>query len=838
MLFKKLGGTVALMATLLKGKVAPSPVDAALAAAAEFLAEGAPAESHLSFALDVHCDQERTRQFLADMEGTLGALCQLPGQEGCKIGLKDALAIWNADSTAFLQRCREVWELLLYFVFLDVKGDKALLEVTSWHFQGLLECGPSLLLENLQRTGLWVEQNLHFLALGKDSSVLERRHADALRQWRSTWEARMSSIPEQHRHGLSPDTKACAALFWERYFNGLFKVSVPDFDEAFEDYFLLGRAPVDIAAQLHSRLDTTSMQIVTRDAWAALVQKYARVADLMDSLLDDVLKDISGTIYRKTPLEKRCRNRSFASATPTGRGVGLQIPTTALEGGSGNAGSTPSSSAFSASAGLKSHAPPSHMLQPPPGVAMNESIDTPQEVRGGAFVETPLDHRLRTGLVEPGQLVEWDDYQHQLMSRCKPWWRSSQDQESQVDLRESALARVNSSFSYTRRGLLLRIVTGELAHKRPVVKTVKCQSETTLPALLVLPNGSRISGVTKFGRGSNRRILLPDVALTEPIASRSHFNILFDEESDRFKLMDAGSKWGTFVKISTTTPLRCGDWIRVGNTELVIRFCGGSCNRHRQHAHYRLHSLRLLHSHKMALRPEGGALSPVRGSSSSRISFGALSDSEDEQDEPVQDDLVRLLSGSRRQGWTSSFSRFCQQAMVENPPRSPQHQSASAAGHDQSRPLKVRGDASRPPLSLPVAPLEIDFISGPRMGERLLVTDRVCTVGRGETSTIQVSDPMQANVSRLHCIFEYMGDRWTIRDNQSTNGTWRRLSCVLEPSAPEELVDGVSILAGSHEFIVEEAEMHEMWCPPIAAAVLEEQGVRERKDQQIRLRQH
>ena len=28
--------------------------------------------------------------------------------------------------------------------------------------------------------------------------------------------------------------------------------------------------------------------------------------------------------------------------------------------------------------------------------------------------------------------------------------------------------------------------------------------------------------------------------------------------------------------------LKCGDWIRVGNAELVVRFCGGYCKASRQ----------------------------------------------------------------------------------------------------------------------------------------------------------------------------------------------------------------------------------------------------------------
>merc|ERR1739845_202647 len=91
----------------------------------------------------------------------------------------------------------------------------------------------------------------------------------------------------------------------------------------------------------------------------------------------------------------------------------------------------------------------------------------------------------------------------------------------------------------------------------------------------------------------------------------------------------------------------------------------------------------------------------------------------------------------------------------------------------------------------------------------------------GEGNTIQVSDSQLASVSRVHCIFEYCGDRWRLRDNGSTNGTWRRLSCVLEPSDPIPLTEGMAIQAGVHEFLVEEVEISHWWMPSTASATLE-----------------
>jgi pSer/pThr/pTyr-binding forkhead associated (FHA) protein len=110
------------------------------------------------------------------------------------------------------------------------------------------------------------------------------------------------------------------------------------------------------------------------------------------------------------------------------------------------------------------------------------------------------------------------------------------------------------------------------------------------------------------------------------------------------------------------------------------------------------------------------------------------------------------------------------------------------------------------------------------MGEKVVLWDRLCTLGRGEQNTIQVSDANIANVSRVHCIFEYVGRRWRIRDNKSTNGTWRRLSCILQPSTAVPLVGGETILAGTHEIKVEEvkARSGQRCLPSVASTILDQ----------------
>eukprot|EP00439_Symbiodinium_sp_Y106_P019579 s370_g2.t1 len=94
-----------------------------------------------------------------------------------------------------------------------------------------------------------------------------------------------------------------------------------------------------------------------------------------------------------------------------------------------------------------------------------------------------------------------------------------------------------------------------------------------------------------------------------------------------------------------------------------------------------------------------------------------------------------------------------------------------------------------------------------------MVTDRICTIGRGDTCTIQLSDPTLANVSRVHCSFRNVRGRWWLCDEGSTNGTWSRLSrpgmlqwplrvsanrgCALDPSAPQDIEPGEILLAGA-----------------------------------------
>eukprot|EP00913_Durusdinium_trenchii_P011358 g10669.t1 len=70
----------------------------------------------------------------------------------------------------------------------------------------------------------------------------------------------------------------------------------------------------------------------------------------------------------------------------------------------------------------------------------------------------------------------------------------------------------------------------------------------------------------------------------------------------------------------------------------------------------------------------------------------------------------RTRLNSSLKNWSSSFERHCRDV---NP-----------AGEGSLRPGQTCSQARPSGISLEATPLEIDFISGPRIGERLLLNDR------------------------------------------------------------------------------------------------------------------
>mmetsp|Transcript_45205 Transcript_45205/g.104789 ORF Transcript_45205/g.104789 Transcript_45205/m.104789 type:complete len:937 (-) Transcript_45205:51-2861(-) len=833
-------------------------------------------EKRMEFALATHSDEHADLQtFSRCVERVLRRIMAPPGgypaitANLARPAAEDALTSWHAGVQGLQALCKQVWEQHFYLVFLETKGDRVLFEQTARSLCSILEIPVRSLSGSLVRTKKWVDSALDKLAIRGEVDLLCRCHSNALRDWLKTQESEnwkaddtptcTAGVTDGDEEEEGPDDEARmqesiaqGTKFWEVYFTHLFKITWPDFVEAFENFYLVGHCPLDVVAQLRLRVDPGCRYQVLRDSWQQLLRDNGRIRSLVRKLVQEVTEDVGSRVYRPETL------RPY----PPLEEVGGQSPRSPAGQGRGD-------SAVAAPARARPWFPFAHSLAEDNDMAIPTPHETPQLQRPD---QSQQDR-------QPPPTMAWDDWVASLCSQSSPWWIDQQlaSKESEDELeprRVAALRAVNSSMAYTRRALVFRVVVGDLGQNSPILElptsssSSRCTSRVAAsedeqsaadvgpkPCLVVTANGTRFNGVTKFGRGSSRRTLLPDCPMSEPIASRSHFNVVYQQESDRYFLMDAGSKWGTFVKIGNGITLSCGDWIRVGGVEFIVRYCGGRCACQEKHAHYRLHSLRLLREHTLAS-------SAVHFAGSGRSGMRGLahdSDSDEAEEQRFEDELVLMLSSRRPCGWTTSSARLCQhnamriaglpedaglhmqdgidrrlqRESVTAPPRGSPGSPVSATmlapsvtGEPRLPRLRERtrgsSELSTPPTQVPIEPLELDFISGPRMGEKLVLSERICTLGRGEGNTIQVNDSQLVSVSRVHCIFEYRGDRWHMRDNSSTNGTWKRLSCVLEPSDPVPLHGGISIQAGVHEFLVEEAEMRDWWVPSMSVTSFDE----------------
>jgi len=825
-----------------------------LAALVEFFAVSDDSSQHLNFALSAHADPKETEMHLSSVEAFISALSRSKGKLNDQSFCEAAVAKWRVLVQDFFAKCQEVWELYMYLVFVDIKGDQVLFDQTIRRLCTLLNCSMRTMVRGLPNTKKHAQDALRRLSRFEHSELLERLHAVALKQWRVEWQERVAHMLERHR--LSGENLH-GHKFWESYFIHLFKISWPDFVEAFEHFYLGGgRCPVDLAGILRRQVDPRCIHQVSRQSWTGLLEKHSKIVDIIDMLVGEVLKDITSWIYRREPLKRAagndeeaceqsqaCESQAF-SRDQTQRlcledsAGGMRAPPLARypRGGAGSASpaggnaSPPSTPVVWTPTNLPTAAAAAPAPKPKPWFPFATAANDD----GDMAIPTPHDLQMSPGASSSHRpTVPFQDYVAKLCSQSRPWWcpvgesPGSVSEEDKEPVRVAALRAVESSLAYTRNALVFRVVSGELEKDKPILKLPKkgaADSSPEGPSLVINANGTRFSSVTKFGRSSSRRTLIPDCPMTEPIASRSHFSVVYDQATDRYYLMDAGSKWGTFVKISSSIVLNCGDWIRVGGVEFIIRYCGGGCACRKRHAHYQLHLLRLLKEQQAAtMRPA----CPFSKSSPSICKMQLQSehdtgaDSSDEEDRPqnVQDELLLLLSSRRPRGWTTASAHLCHQRALHGAAPTPIHHDSASS----SAPICSPSSSSSSPgfarstsaTIVPIAPLELDFISGPRMGEKLVLCERLCTLGRGEGNTIQVSDTQLTSVSRVHCIFEYSGNRWHMRDNGSTNGTWRRLSCVLEPSLPIPLTGGVSIQAGVHEFFVEEAEMPTWWIPSL-----------------------
>jgi len=793
-----------------------------VATVANFVAGAEIPEHHLEFALTCHTNKEITRKFFTAVED---AFVVMRRKKAAFPTHSDIESTWHQNSEAFLDTCREAWELHTYLVFLDVKGDRTLIEQVVHQLRRLLHCTYRGLLSALSRTQSWAEDALREFGARGCRALLERRHTQALVEWHTAWRRRTEELcskrtdDAKHRsskHGLPKRIGAVThgTEFWDLYFKNLFKISWPDFAEAFAVYYFNGHCPVDIRAQLRTTVDPKSRNQVSRTVWQRVAQG-TKIWDLVANLTAEVHSQMMSRIYRAEPLERderACAVKAPSAARQSSLPVPPEYP--------GQPSSTLTMAAGSRTA-----------VQ---GKSLHLLIAVLTKT-GSSDTVTPLDRKQQPPTGSQEKLL-WDDYASRNFKEDRPWCckppeATCAEQEGEL-LWEVAIRMVNSELVYTRQALVLRIASGDLGQNKPILdlpggpdmqcpsKKCRGQGDALLPSIVITANGNRFPGTAKFGRNTSQSVLPPDQCMNEAIASRSHFNIVYDQQLHRYMLMDAGSNWGTFMKIGERVPLDCGDWLRAGDAEFVIRYCGGSGHCKKRHDHYRLHSLRVSREHVVE-----------RSSFHMGIGSGQGEEGDEDEAEGMPNEMMLLLSGMRQAAWTLRAANDCQQGRMPDaglPDERSGAEEISAPEHEgqdtsteENAAVKDRRQRCLP-TQVPVAPLELEFITGPRVGERLVIYDRVATIGRGEGSSIQVRDPQVSNISRIHCILDYAGDRWHIRDNDSTNGTWRRLSCVFEPSVLNPLTRGVSFLAGTHEFQVEEAELPCAWTPSLTSEVLQE----------------
>lgn len=826
-LLRPLGGSWSMIYEALERANGPvsGRVTRALHAAAEFVQGAKAPEQQLQFALLCHTDEAAMARFVAEVEEAIIVLCKEIKSPEPLLSEEGLLGQWRSDIEAFRRRCREIWELYIYFAFLDVKGDRALLRMVLRQLINLLEVSKEKFPANLSLTGPWAIPTHQMLAKTMGAQLLQRRHQQALEEWHSAVQAATAKACEhaaksvKGKMSMAELHREQVVQFWTHYFQTSAKVSWWDFADAFQECFCGNSCPADVLERLRKHVAKPCKSRVSLHVWESFMEKNGPSApQIIKVLVKEVMTDLPSTIYKvSAPVsagsdEEEVLKKLFTAGRQWKATVQRQVPesdTTSTEGWRQREGGAMRQAATSKAgddSSLKACPPTPNTA--PPGVQVVPS--QLRHVHGASAVsETPPDPRLQMAPVEPGDIISWKDYENQRHTSFRHWWVGPHSNEPLPPMKDAffiqAVRQVQSHLTDTRKVLLLRVSSGTLGHGCPRVNG-------GLPSIIITPNDTSCPLTTKFGRGRTEgsRMLRPHMLMNEPIASRSHFSIQFDEEREKFQVMDTGSKWGTFKKISSTgQPVNCGDWIRIGNAELVVRFCGGGCNCHRRHAHHRLHALGVANTIcGSGFRPNFEAHVPRM-----RMTFDPQEDDSDDEVHGMTENVIGILTRARTNGavqknWSSAFEQHCRDV---NP-----------SGEGSLRPSKTCGKARPKEIALEATPLEIDFISGPRIGERLLITDRLCTIGRGENCTVQLSDASLANVSRVHCSFRCSGNRWWLCDEGSTNGTWRRLSCALEPSQPCDIESGETILAGVQEMKIEEVEWDQRFIPSPATAILDE----------------
>eukprot|EP00913_Durusdinium_trenchii_P025414 g23859.t1 len=242
-LFRPLGGSCSIIYEALErrprsisGGASPA---AALSAAAEFLQGAKSPDLRLQFALLVHTDEAAMSRFVGDCS-TWVLAGSFPFCGRYFLPQEGLLAQWRSDIEAFRRRCSEIWELYVYFVFLDSTAPRRQL-------MDVLEVSPSSLAANLSLTGAWAQPAQQMLAQGLGEALLQRRHRQALEEWHSAVQTATAKACETAAQGVKGSVnmeaikselhRQQAVQFWTHYFQTSAKVGWWDFADAFQECF-------------------------------------------------------------------------------------------------------------------------------------------------------------------------------------------------------------------------------------------------------------------------------------------------------------------------------------------------------------------------------------------------------------------------------------------------------------------------------------------------------------------------------------------------------------------------------------------------------------------------
>ncbi|CAE7652914.1 kidins220 [Symbiodinium necroappetens] len=182
----------------------------------------------LDFALAAYFDEAVLRHFRSLMGKALENVAS--GERGSTSipPLPVLLQHCEEDFEAFSDWCGKVGDAYVYFVFLDIKGDRALLTHAAKRLQQLLRVDVRSLIANLSATRHWVQLVWKELACQRRSQTLQRMHMQALQQWLShAKEAAVASLCD-----------IGGRAFWDMYFCGLTKISWHDFVDGLQEQFL------------------------------------------------------------------------------------------------------------------------------------------------------------------------------------------------------------------------------------------------------------------------------------------------------------------------------------------------------------------------------------------------------------------------------------------------------------------------------------------------------------------------------------------------------------------------------------------------------------------------